>query len=148
MADEGNPADGMGGSIGGSLGVVRRYRRALYGFTLRVSALTAVLGCAIVGGGFAAAWDTFEGVRDYADTNIANEDSYVAYADGGLPPLVRVGFVVLLLLLVLGLLPCPSCTPRTPSATPMPRATAGRWPPASCGGAPVGAFPPPSGSTR
>ena len=105
MAHEGiQSADGIGGSIGGALGVVRGYRRVLYGFTLCVSALTALLGCAIVAGGFAAAWDTFESVRDYADTNIANEDSYVAYADGGLPPLVRVGFVVSLLLLVLGLL--------------------------------------------
>jgi hypothetical protein len=101
MAHEGKQP---GGSIGGALGVVSRYRGALYGFTLRVSALTAVLGCAVVGGGFAATWDTFEGVRDYADANIANEDSYVAYADGGLPPLVRVGVVVSLLLLVLGLL--------------------------------------------
>jgi hypothetical protein len=101
MAHEGNqPTDG----IGGALGVVRRYRRALYGLTLLVSALTAVLGCAIVAGGFAATWDTFEGVRDYADSNIANEDSYVAYADGGLPPLVRAGAVVSLLLLVLALL--------------------------------------------
>ncbi|MCQ8189562.1 hypothetical protein [Streptomyces rugosispiralis] len=98
------PGGGIGGALRSSLGVVRRYRGALYGFTLHVSALTAVLGCAIVAGGFAAAWDTFEGVRDYADRNIANEDSYVAYADGGLPPLVRVGFVVSLLLLVLGLL--------------------------------------------
>nr|WP_236055119.1 hypothetical protein [Streptomyces sabulosicollis] len=97
-------AEQLGGGIGGALGVVGRYRGALYGLTLRVSALTAVLGCAIVAGGFAATWDTFEGVRDYADTNIANEDSYVAYADGGLPPLVRVGVVVSVLLLVLGLL--------------------------------------------
>ncbi|MGW5691037.1 hypothetical protein [Streptomyces sp. GMR22] len=98
------PGGGIGGALRSSLGVVRRYRGALYGFTLRVSALTAVLGCAIVAGGFAATWDTFEGIRDYADRNIANEDSYVAYADGGLPPLVRVGVVVSLLLLVLGLL--------------------------------------------
>ncbi|WP_405600066.1 hypothetical protein OG741_20960 [Streptomyces sp. NBC_01410] len=90
--------------IGGALGVVRRYRSALCGLTLRVSALTAVLGCAIVAGGFAATWDTFEGVRDYADSNIANEDSYVAYADGGMPPLVRAGVAVSLLLLVLALL--------------------------------------------
>ncbi|MGW2325318.1 hypothetical protein ACWC5C_06080 [Streptomyces sp. NPDC001700] len=82
----------------------RAGRRVLYGFTLWVSGLTAVVGCAIVGGGFAAAWDGFERVRDYADANIANEDSYVAYADGGLEPLVRVGFVVAPLLLVLGLL--------------------------------------------
>ncbi|GHD00405.1 hypothetical protein GCM10010313_11630 [Streptomyces violarus] len=101
MAHDGNRSpDG----IGGALDVVRRHRRALYGFTLLVSVLTAVLGSAIVAGGFAAAWDTFEGVRDYADRNIANEDSYVAYADGGLPPLVRVGAVVSLLSLVLGLL--------------------------------------------
>ncbi|MEU6548694.1 hypothetical protein ABZ915_00185 [Streptomyces sp. NPDC046915] len=98
------PAEQPGGSVGGALGVVRRYRRALYGFTLRVSALTAVLGCVIVAGGFAATWDTFEAVRDYADSNIANEDSYVAYADGGMPPLVRVGAVVSLLLFVLALL--------------------------------------------
>ncbi|WP_328345713.1 hypothetical protein [Streptomyces violaceus] len=90
--------------IGGALDVLGRHRRALYGFTLLVSLLTAVLGCAILAGGFAAAWDAFENVRDYADRNIANEDSYVAYADGGLPPLVRVGAVVSVLLLVLGLL--------------------------------------------
>lgn len=82
---------------------LRGYRGTPYGFTLRVSALTAVLGCAIVAGGFAAAWDTFEGVRDYADRNIANEDSYVAYADGGWFPLVRVGLAVAGLLLVLAL---------------------------------------------
>ncbi|MFD8365181.1 hypothetical protein [Streptomyces hygroscopicus] len=99
----GDPAEQPGGIIGGALAVVGRYRSALYGFTLRVSALTAVLGCAIVAGGFAATWDTFEGVRDYADTNIANEDSYVPYADGGMPPLVRAGAVVSLLLLVLAL---------------------------------------------
>ncbi|MEU1115442.1 MULTISPECIES: hypothetical protein [unclassified Streptomyces] len=79
------------------------YRGAPYGLVLRVSALTAVLGCAIVAGGFAAAWGTFEGVRDYADRNIANEDSYVAYADGGWYPLVVTGFGVSLLLLVLAL---------------------------------------------
>ncbi|MEU5592769.1 hypothetical protein [Streptomyces sp. NPDC020298] len=99
-----NPAERPGGGVGGALGGLRRHRRALYGFTLLVSALTAVLGCVIVAGGFAATWDTFEGVRDYADTNIANEDSYVAYADGGMPPLVRVGAVVSLLLVVLALL--------------------------------------------
>ncbi|MFI2207022.1 hypothetical protein ACH47Z_41270 [Streptomyces sp. NPDC020192] len=99
-----NPVERPGAGIGGALGVVRRYRRALYGFTLRVSALTAVLGCVIVAGGFAATWDTFEAVRDYADSNIANEDSYVAYADGGMSPLVRVGAVVSLLLFVLALL--------------------------------------------
>ncbi|MEU1801221.1 hypothetical protein [Streptomyces sp. NPDC019937] len=105
MAQDENPSTGLAADgIGGVLGVVGRYRRALYGFTLRVAAVTAVLGCAIVAGGFAAAWDGFENVREYADRNIANEDSYVAYADGGLAPLVRVGFVVSLLLLVLGLL--------------------------------------------
>ncbi|WP_409058320.1 hypothetical protein [Streptomyces sp. SYP-A7185] len=81
----------------------RGYRGAPYGFALLVSALTALLGCAIVAGGFAAAWDTFEGVREYADRNIANEDSYVAYADGGWFPLVRVGLAVSGLLLVLAL---------------------------------------------
>ncbi|MDQ0749240.1 hypothetical protein QF034_003471 [Streptomyces africanus] len=101
MAHHGNQPVG---SLGGALDVVRRHPRALYGFTLRVSALTALLACAIVAGGFAQTWDTFEAVRDYADTNIANEDSYVAYADGGMPPLVRAGAVVSLLLLVLALL--------------------------------------------
>jgi hypothetical protein len=101
MAQDGNQPVG---SVGGALDVIRRHPRALYGFTLHVSALTAVLGCAIVAGGFAETWDTFEAVRDYADRNIANEDSYVAYADGGLPPLVRAGAVVSLLLLVLALL--------------------------------------------
>ncbi|MGA5356812.1 hypothetical protein [Streptomyces purpurascens] len=101
MARDGNQStDG----IGGALDALGRHRRALYGFTLLVSLLTVVLGCAILAGGFAAAWDAFENVRDYADRNIANEDSYVAYADGGLPPLVRVGAVVSVLLLVLGLL--------------------------------------------
>ncbi|MFC9684226.1 hypothetical protein [Streptomyces sp. NPDC056948] len=101
MAHDGNQStDG----IGGALDVLRGHRRALYGFTLQVSVLTAVLGCAIVAGGFAAAWDAFENVRDYADRNIANEDSYVAYADGGMDPLRSVGLVVTLLLLVLGLL--------------------------------------------
>ncbi|MFC9126212.1 hypothetical protein ACFT4A_05095 [Streptomyces sp. NPDC057099] len=101
MAHDGNrPTDG----IGGALDVIRRHRRPLYGFTVLVSVLTAVLGCAILAGGFAAAWDAFENVRDYADRNIANEDSYVAYADGGRPPLVRVGAVVSVLLLGLGLL--------------------------------------------
>ncbi|MEU0246825.1 hypothetical protein ABZ192_21320 [Streptomyces sp. NPDC006235] len=100
MAHQGNQPVG---SLGGALDVVRRHPRALYGFTLRVSALTAVLGCAIVAGGFWETWDTFEAVRDYADANIANEDSYVAYADGGMPPLVRAGAVVSLLLLLLAL---------------------------------------------
>ncbi|MGW7044207.1 hypothetical protein ACWGDT_16155 [Streptomyces avermitilis] len=98
------PADGPVGVVGGAVCVVRRYRRTLYGLTLLVSALTAVLGCAIVAGGFAAAWDVFEGVRDYADSNIANEDSYVAYADGSDVALWRVGAVVWLLLLILALL--------------------------------------------
>ncbi|MET9758134.1 hypothetical protein ABZ016_03615 [Streptomyces sp. NPDC006372] len=87
-----------------ALGVLRRHRRALYGFTLVVSAPTAVLGCAILAWGFAATWDAFGAVRDYADRNIANEDSYVAYADGGLDPLVRVGAVVMVLQFVLALL--------------------------------------------
>ncbi|MCT9139191.1 hypothetical protein [Streptomyces violarus] len=106
MAREGNQStEGIGGArIGGALDVLRRHRRALYCFTFLVSLLTVVLGCAILAGGFAAAWDAFENVREYADRNIANEDSYVAYADGGLPPLVRVGAVVTVLLLVLGLL--------------------------------------------
>ncbi|WP_245225585.1 hypothetical protein [Streptomyces smyrnaeus] len=99
-----NPAEQSSGGIAGALDVLRRHRRTLYGFTLGVSALTAVLGCAIVAGGFAATWDTFEGVRDYADFNIANEDSYVAYADGSMPPLLRAGAVVSFLLLVLALL--------------------------------------------
>ncbi|MFG2502252.1 hypothetical protein ACGFSB_29075 [Streptomyces sp. NPDC048441] len=99
-----NPTEQPGGGISGTLGAVRRYRRALYGFTLRVSVVTAVLGCAILAGGFAAAWDTFEGVRDYADANIANEDSYVAYAEDAMPELARVFFVMVPLLLVLGLL--------------------------------------------
>ncbi|MGR4848101.1 hypothetical protein [Streptomyces sp. LARHCF252] len=101
MARDGNQSTE---GIGGALDVLGRHHRALYGFTLLVSLLTVVLGCAILAGGFAAAWDAFENVRDYADRNIANEDSYVAYADGGLPPLVRVGAVVSVLLLVLGLL--------------------------------------------
>ncbi|MEV6754909.1 hypothetical protein [Streptomyces sp. NPDC051214] len=98
MAREGNQAtERLGGGH-------RSYRGAVYGFVLWVSGLTVLLGCAVLAGGFAAAWDTFEGVRDYADRNIANEDSYVAYADGGWFPLVRVGLVVSLLLIVLGLL--------------------------------------------
>ncbi|MGW7086004.1 hypothetical protein ACWGH2_21275 [Streptomyces sp. NPDC054871] len=101
MAHEGNQPRG---GIAGALGITGHHRGAPYGFALRVSALTALLGCAIVAGGFTATWDTFEGVRDYADRNIANEDSYVAYADGGWFPLVRVGLVVSLLLLVLALL--------------------------------------------
>jgi len=107
MAHDGNqpqPTDGMPDGIGGGLGVLKRYRRPLYGFTLQVSALTAVVGCAILGGAFAAAWDTFEGVREYADRNIANEDSYVAYADDAMPELARVFFMTLPLLLVLALL--------------------------------------------
>ncbi|NED16400.1 hypothetical protein [Streptomyces sp. SID9124] len=77
---------------------------ALYGYTLRVSALTAVLGCAVLAGGFAAAWDTFEGIRAYADRNIANEDSYSAYAEDAMPQLARVFFAVTPLLLVVALL--------------------------------------------
>ncbi|MGW0472805.1 hypothetical protein [Streptomyces coeruleorubidus] len=105
MAPDGNQSTGRAAvGIGGVLGVVGRHRRALYGLTLHVSVLTAVAGCVILAGGFAATWDTFEGVRDYADSNIADEDSYVAYADGGMPPLVRAGAAVSLLLLVLALL--------------------------------------------
>ncbi|WP_394428284.1 hypothetical protein [Streptomyces sp. SGAir0957] len=77
---------------------------ALYGYTLWVSALTAVLGCAILAGGFAAAWDTFGNVREYADRNIANEDSYYAYAEGSIEELARIFFVVTPLLAVLALL--------------------------------------------
>lgn len=99
MARDGNQATDRPGGSG-----CRSYRGAPYGFVLWVAVLTVLLGCAILAGGFAAAWDTFEGVRDYADRNIANEDSYVAYADGGWFPLVKVGLVVSLLLLVLGLL--------------------------------------------
>ncbi|MBP0458060.1 hypothetical protein JFN87_11185 [Streptomyces bomunensis] len=76
----------------------------MYGFTLLVSAATAVLSCAILAGGFAATWGDFEHVRRYADENIANEDSYEAYADGDWWPLVRVGLVVFALALVLALL--------------------------------------------
>ncbi|MET9391283.1 hypothetical protein ABZY20_12835 [Streptomyces sp. NPDC006624] len=88
---------------GGVFGGAGSAGRALAGLVLRVSVLTAVLGCGIVAAGFAATWDTFEGVRAYADTNIADEDSYVAYADGGMPPLLRAGAVVALLLLALAL---------------------------------------------
>ncbi|WP_328494306.1 hypothetical protein OHS59_17370 [Streptomyces sp. NBC_00414] len=102
------PNDSSGGQrsggVGAALAVVGRHRRALYGFTLLVSALTAVLGLAILAGGFAAAWDTFEGVRDYADANIANEDSYSAYAENARPELAEVGLMMLPLFLVLALL--------------------------------------------
>ncbi|MFI5662772.1 hypothetical protein [Streptomyces sp. NPDC051684] len=82
---------------------VRPYRGTLYRFTLWVSAATAVLGFAVLAGAFAAAWDGFENVRDYADRNIANEDSYVAYADGGLDPLRAVGAVAAPVFLLLAL---------------------------------------------
>ncbi|MEV1025867.1 hypothetical protein [Streptomyces sp. NPDC050264] len=109
----GREADGIGdhsterpgGSVGGVLGAVGHwYRRGLYGFTLRVSALTAVLGRALLAGGFAAARDTFEDVRDYADHNIADEDSCSAYAENAMPELARVLLVMTPLLLVLALL--------------------------------------------
>ncbi len=93
-----------GGGTGDVLGVGGRHRRALYGFTLRVSAVTALLGLAILTCGFAAAWDTFEGVRDYADANIANEDSYSAYAENTRPELAKVGLMMLPPILVLALL--------------------------------------------
>ncbi|MFZ3598177.1 hypothetical protein [Streptomyces sp. BH104] len=83
---------------------VRPYRGTLYRFTLWVSSATAVLGFAVLAGAFAAAWDGFENVREYADRNIANEDSYVAYADGGLDPLRAVGAVTAPVFLLLGLL--------------------------------------------
>ncbi|MGW0684046.1 hypothetical protein ACWD2L_11865 [Streptomyces sp. NPDC002754] len=83
---------------------VRPYRGTLYRFTLWVSLATAVLGFAILAGAFAAAWDGFGHVREYADRNIANEDSYVAYADGGLDPLRAVGAVTAPVFLLLGLL--------------------------------------------
>ncbi|WP_425825261.1 hypothetical protein [Streptomyces fractus] len=82
---------------------VRPYRGTLYRFTLWVSLATAVLGLAILAGAFAAAWDGFENVREYADRNIANEDSYVAYADGNLDPLRAVGAVVTPVFLLLAL---------------------------------------------
>ncbi len=83
---------------------VRPYRGTVYRLTLWVSLVTAVLGLAVLAGAFAAAWDGFESVRRYADRNIANEDSYAAYADGGLDPLVRVGAVVMPVVFVLALL--------------------------------------------
>ncbi|MEU5688376.1 hypothetical protein [Streptomyces venezuelae] len=102
---DGRPAEQTArGNLGETLGAFRRQPRAVHGFTLRVSALTVVLGCAVLAGGFAAAWDTFEGVRQYADRNIANEDSYVAYADGATPELAKVAFVMMPALLVLALL--------------------------------------------
>ncbi|MFI1676214.1 hypothetical protein [Streptomyces sp. NPDC020607] len=102
---DGRPAEQTArGNLGDTLGAVRHQPRAVYGFTLRVSALTAVLGCAVLAGGFAAAWDTFAGVRAYADRNIANEDSYVAYAEDAMPELAKVAFVMIPALLVLALL--------------------------------------------
>ncbi|MET8468098.1 hypothetical protein ABZY90_28725 [Streptomyces sp. NPDC006422] len=80
------------------------YRGTLYRFALAVSAVTAVLAFAILSGGFAATWGAFEDIRRYADRNIANEDSYYAYADGGTESLVGPGFVVFALALVLALL--------------------------------------------
>lgn len=82
---------------------VRPYRGTLYRFTLWVSLATAVLGFAVLAGAFAAAWDGFENVREYADRNIANEDSYAAYADGGMDPLRAVGAVAAPVFLVLAL---------------------------------------------
>ncbi|MEB8341450.1 hypothetical protein [Streptomyces endophyticus] len=82
---------------------VRPYRGTLYRFTLWVSLATAVLGFAILAGAFAAAWDGFENVREYADRNIANEDSYVAYADGGLESVRDPGAVAAPVFLLLAL---------------------------------------------
>lgn len=93
-----------GGGVGGALAVLGRHRRPLFGLTLWVSALAAVLGCAVLAGGFAAAWDTFEDVRETADGSIAYGESYSAYADEAMPELARVGAVVAPLLLVLALL--------------------------------------------
>lgn len=108
MTHDANPsADRAGSQAGGTdrwLAVVGLHRRGPYGFTLWVSALTAVLGCAILAGGFAATWNAFDTIRDYADRNIANEDSYYAYADGGKASLLGPGFVVFALLLALALL--------------------------------------------
>ncbi|WP_030903897.1 hypothetical protein [Streptomyces sp. NRRL F-5126] len=102
MAHDGN---GNGSTVRrAARGVADCYRGGPYRFTLVVSAGTAVLACAILAGGFAATWGDFEHVRQYADENIANEDSYAAYADGSWWPLVRVGFVVFALALVLALL--------------------------------------------
>ncbi|MFF3489994.1 hypothetical protein ACFYWS_01475 [Streptomyces sp. NPDC002795] len=82
---------------------VRPYRGTVYRFTLWVSLATAVLGFAILAGAFAAAWDDFENVREYADRNIANEDSYVAYADGGLESVRAAGVVAAPVFLLLAL---------------------------------------------
>ncbi|MFJ9124289.1 hypothetical protein ACIRJS_09405 [Streptomyces sp. NPDC102340] len=82
---------------------VRPYRGTLYRFTLWVSLATAVLGLAILAGAFAAAWDGFEHVREYADRNIANEDSYYAYADENMDPMRAVGAVAAPVFLLLAL---------------------------------------------
>ncbi|MCQ4211230.1 hypothetical protein [Streptomyces longispororuber] len=99
MAHDGHRTD-RSGAIAGTLGL----RGAPYRFALLVSAVTAVAGCGIVAAGFAGTWGAFDDVRDYADRNIANEDSYVAYADGGMEPLLKAGAVVAVALLLLGLL--------------------------------------------
>ncbi|MGW4029431.1 hypothetical protein ACWEFL_08925 [Streptomyces sp. NPDC004838] len=86
-----------------ALRVLRNGRRALYRFTLAVSALTALLGVGVLALGFALAWGAFEDARSDAEASIAAEDSYVAYADQW-PTLLAVGAVVVVLLLGLAAL--------------------------------------------
>ncbi len=60
--------------------VLARHRRELYGLSLRVTALTAVVGALILAGWFAAAWPTTVEAQGYLNRVRAMEDPAVGYS--------------------------------------------------------------------
>ncbi|MGW6454482.1 hypothetical protein ACWF94_00900 [Streptomyces sp. NPDC055078] len=80
-----------------------RDRRALYGFTLAVSAVTALLGLGVLALGFRLAWDAFEDTRRDAERAIALEEPHGGYSSQ-MVGLLEAGAVVVVLLLVLAAL--------------------------------------------
>ncbi|WP_413760642.1 hypothetical protein [Streptomyces sp. MMBL 11-3] len=82
-----------------ALRITGRGRRPVLGSAALTAAAALLVGGGIVAGAFAASWGLFLEARRAAELSLANEDSYVAYADQW-DGLVTVAFCVFPLLLL------------------------------------------------
>ncbi|MGS2587470.1 DUF7847 domain-containing protein [Streptomyces hebeiensis] len=81
--------------------VLARHRRELYGLSLRVTALTAVVGALILGGWFAAAWPTTVEAQGYLNRIRAMEDPPVGYSLETFEQMLVLSLVLISLLVTL-----------------------------------------------
>ncbi|MCG7208228.1 hypothetical protein [Streptomyces arenae] len=85
-----------------ALRITGRERRPVFGSAVMAGAAALLVGGGTVAAGFAASWGLFLAARRDAEFSIANEDSYVAYADQW-NSLVKVAFGVYPLLLLVAM---------------------------------------------